>query len=54
MRNRIFNVRNFAISFNILVLSAAMGPALTTGARAQEIAEPHTTTAVIADDDHFA
>jgi hypothetical protein len=54
MRNRIFNVSNFAVSFNILVLSAAMGPALTAGARAQGIAEPHTATAVIADDEGWS
>ena len=54
MRNRIFNVRNFAVSFNILVLSAAMGPAFTAGARAQGIAEPHTTAAVIADDEGWS
>jgi hypothetical protein len=54
MYNRIFNVSNFAISFNILVLSAAMGPALTAGARAQGIDEPHTATAVIADDESWS
>jgi hypothetical protein len=54
MYNRIFNVGNFAISFNLLVLSAGMGPALTAGARAQALAEPHTATAVIADDEGWS
>jgi hypothetical protein len=54
MYNRVFNVSNFAISFNFLVLSAAIGPALTAGARAQGIAEPHTATAVIAADEGWS
>jgi hypothetical protein len=50
MDNRIFNVSKFALSLHIVVLFTAMGPALTAGARAAQIAEPHTAAAVIADD----
>ena len=54
MYNRISKARNFAISLNIVALSAAMGPACTAGARAQGVAEPHTVTAVIADDEDWS
>ena len=51
----IVNVASFSTSFEILVLFVAMGPpGLTSGARAQQIAEPHTATAVIAADERWS
>lgn len=41
----------FAVTPHVLVLFTAVGPVLTTGARAQKIAEPHTAAAVIAQDE---
>jgi hypothetical protein len=54
MYKLIFNVANFTTSFDILVLFVAIGPACTSGARAQRIAEPHTATAVIAADEGWS
>jgi hypothetical protein len=54
MYKLIVNGTNFATSFDILVLFVAMGPAFTSGARAQRIAEPHTATAVIAADEGWS
>src|ERR1700677_4294921 len=54
MCKRIVNVTSFSTSFEILVLFVAMGPGLTSSARAQQVAEPHTATAVIAADERWS
>ena len=54
MYKRIVNAINFTTSFTILVLFFAMGTALTSGARAQRISEPHTASAVIAADEAWS
>jgi hypothetical protein len=54
MKRRILNVINFTTSFTTLALFVVIGPVLTSGARAQRIAEPHTATAVIAVDEGWS
>ena len=54
MHNQTFSARNFAISFNILALSAVMGAGCAACSRAQGVAEPRTLIAVIAVDEGWS